>query len=143
MINYIVNAAIRSGINHVTVLTTDGRVYSWAWGTTYSVDNKAVLQKPQFVSGRLEGKRVLEVACGQAHTLALTEGEVYSWGYNIYGQLGTGSTTSEPDAVKTSGPEEFDKKILAVACTRTGWNSFALDRAGNVSCICFIILIPN
>lgn len=36
-----------------------------------------------------------QVACGYAHTLALTdEGSVYAWGANSYGQLGTGNKSN-------------------------------------------------
>jgi alpha-tubulin suppressor-like RCC1 family protein len=36
------------------------------------------------------------VACGQLHTLALTQsqGQIYSWGSNSFGQLGLGSNRS-------------------------------------------------
>lgn len=38
----------------------------------------------------------LQVACGYAHTLALTdEGQVYAWGANSYGQLGTGNKSNQ------------------------------------------------
>lgn len=37
-----------------------------------------------------------QVACGYAHTLALTdEGAVYAWGANSYGQLGTGNKSNQ------------------------------------------------
>ena len=36
---------------------------------------------------------LIQIVCGYAHTLALSdEGELYSWGANSYGQLGTGNT---------------------------------------------------
>ena len=35
---------------------------------------------------------MLQVACGYAHTLALSdEGTLFAWGANSYGQLGTGN----------------------------------------------------
>lgn len=35
---------------------------------------------------------IAQIVCGYAHTLALSdEGELYSWGANSYGQLGTGN----------------------------------------------------
>lgn len=38
----------------------------------------------------------IQVACGYAHTLALTdEGFVYAWGANSYGQLGTGNKCNQ------------------------------------------------
>ena len=37
-----------------------------------------------------------QVACGYAHTLVLTdEGQVYAWGANSYGQLGTGNKSNQ------------------------------------------------
>lgn len=37
-----------------------------------------------------------QVACGYAHTLVLTdEGQVYVWGANSYGQLGTGNKSNQ------------------------------------------------
>lgn len=40
-------------------------------------------------TGALEGKKVMSVALGQDHSLAITEyGEVFSWGSNKFGQLG-------------------------------------------------------
>ncbi|OJJ45500.1 hypothetical protein ASPZODRAFT_26849 [Penicilliopsis zonata CBS 506.65] len=40
-------------------------------------------------TGGLAGKRVISVALGQDHSLAITEhGEIFSWGSNKYGQLG-------------------------------------------------------
>ena len=37
----------------------------------------------------------LQVACGYAHVLALTDdGKLYAWGSNVYGQLGNGTKTN-------------------------------------------------
>lgn len=37
-----------------------------------------------------------QVACGYAHTLVLTdEGQIYAWGANSYGQLGTGNKSNQ------------------------------------------------
>ena len=89
------------------------------------------LLKPQFVSGSLESRRVVQVACGHVHSLVLTEdGEVYSWGVDNYGQLGIGRQTNEADPAKVSGSNGFETKVVSVACG--GWTSYALDIDGNV-----------
>ncbi|KAJ5959643.1 uncharacterized protein N7479_006793 [Penicillium vulpinum] len=42
-------------------------------------------------TGGLEGKKVVSVALGQDHSLAITEqGDIFSWGSNKFGQLGYG-----------------------------------------------------
>jgi alpha-tubulin suppressor-like RCC1 family protein len=39
----------------------------------------------------LSGKEVIQVACGETHSLALCkDGKIYGWGLSIYGQLGLG-----------------------------------------------------
>ena len=69
--------------------------------------------KPPFVSGNLDGGKVVNVACGRLHTLALTlECDVYSWGFNGSGQIGNGSRVSTTDPVKISGSNGFDKSIV-------------------------------
>lgn len=44
------------------------------------------------VRGELESKKILSVACGTQHTVAVTEeGDVYSWGRGRSGALGHGN----------------------------------------------------
>jgi RCC1 and BTB domain-containing protein len=51
----------------------------------------------------LIGKKVVDIACGSHHTLVLTEdGEVYAWGQNNCGQIGSGSTTNQPTPRKVT-----------------------------------------
>ena len=114
------------------VSTSNDRLYQW--GNIKSVKGWTRV-KPQewqeLVTSNFDNKRVVDFACGQVHTLALTEqGEVYSWGYNIYGQLGNGSQTSQTNPVKISGSNGFDNKIVSVACSM--FSSFAVDNEGNV-----------
>ena len=46
---------------------------------------------PTLLQGSLSGKVVASVACGSHHSLALTnEGDVYAWGQNNCGQIGSG-----------------------------------------------------
>ena len=61
--------------------------------------------EPEFVTGEgIENKRVVQIACGQEHTVALTsEGDLYAWGSNRFGQLGTGLTADETNPAKISG----------------------------------------
>ena len=62
---------------------------------------------PQAIDA-LAGKRVAKMACGDTHTLALTDtGELFSFGRNQNGQLGLGTTS---DAI-TPQPVEALKVI--------------------------------
>src|SRR5437764_5047032 len=47
---------------------------------------------------------VIAIAGGGNHSLALkSDGTVWAWGYNVYGQLGDGTTTNRLTPVQVSG----------------------------------------
>ncbi|CAG2177086.1 unnamed protein product [Oppiella nova] len=51
---------------------------------------------PIRVKGPLESCRIVSIACGTNHSMAVSDtGAVYSWGYNGCGQLGLGNHTSQ------------------------------------------------
>ena len=87
-------AIIEAGYNHSLAISQSGQV--WAWG-----DNSAgqlgrdTTATPSNVPGRVTGLAdVKSIAAGYDFSLALTsDGSLYSWGGNSYGQLGIGSTT--------------------------------------------------
>jgi alpha-tubulin suppressor-like RCC1 family protein len=61
-------------------------------------------------TGGLEGKKVVSVALGQDHSLAITEyGEIFSWGSNKYGQLGYGlpRTSNKNDVPTQTTPRQI------------------------------------
>jgi alpha-tubulin suppressor-like RCC1 family protein len=48
-----------------------------------------------------EGKKVINVSCGQFHTLALTSNnDLYGWGAGEYGELGTSKLKHEYSPTK-------------------------------------------
>lgn len=48
--------------------------------------------RPRLVE-TLQGKGVVEIACGGAHSAAITSsGELYTWGKGRYGRLGHGDS---------------------------------------------------
>ena len=54
---------------------------------------------PIIGQGRLDiclDRKVVQVACGSHHSLCLTsDGDIYSWGQNNCGQIGSGTTTNQ------------------------------------------------
>ncbi|KAK3924364.1 Ultraviolet-B receptor UVR8 [Frankliniella fusca] len=72
--------------------------------------------------------RVLSVACGQNHTLALTENGLYSWGSSMYGQLGLGNIYQSPYPRLITAL--LDYRIVAVAAGQ--YHSLALTSTGRV-----------
>jgi hypothetical protein len=96
-------------------ITTTGQVYSW--GTSNP--------SPALVPGITGFATAL--GGGMLSGYAVTsDGTVWAWGDDRYGQLGDGKTTSEPTAIKVPGLPP----IVAVAAGF--WHAVALDASGNV-----------
>ncbi|XP_077578799.1 RCC1 and BTB domain-containing protein 2 isoform X2 [Stigmatopora nigra] len=103
---------------HVVVATSDGEVYAWGHNGYSQLGNGTTIHGliPALVSTNLQNKRISEVACGSHHTIALTaEGEVYAWGYNNSGQVGSGSTANQPTPRRVSSCLQ-SKVVVNIAC---------------------------
>jgi len=87
--------AIASGENFVLALTNDGLV--WAWGENSSGQlglprEEKSCQYPHLIEMKTPCQAI---AAGHQHAMALTtDGHVFAWGNNTYGQLGIGSYDS-------------------------------------------------
>ena len=123
-----------------------GSSYVYTWGSNdsgqlgYEKDMRKGNFEPNVVSD-LEGKRVIQVACGYSHTLALTvEGNVYAWGCNKYGQLGhpnIGGNVNKPFGISFFDSSE-EKKVIQIAAG--GRFSAALTK-GPLFSLLFCVLI--
>ncbi|XP_069745781.1 RCC1 and BTB domain-containing protein 2-like isoform X2 [Narcine bancroftii] len=103
---------------HVVLTTSDGDVYAWGNNGYSQLGNGTATQglAPCQVSTNLQHKKVIEVACGSHHSMTLTsDGEVYAWGYNNCGQVGSGSTSNQPTPRRVSSCLQ-DKFIITIAC---------------------------
>jgi alpha-tubulin suppressor-like RCC1 family protein len=102
---------ISAGYMHSMCLDSDGVVYSWGYNASGQLGDATKKQRnvPVAVktSGVLSGKTIIDISAGYYHSLALdSNGVVYSWGDNFYGQLGNGNYPTDsliPVAVDTSG----------------------------------------
>ncbi|XP_076756092.1 RCC1 and BTB domain containing protein claret isoform X2 [Xylocopa sonorina] len=98
-----------AGQYHSIALTADGRVFTWGWGVHGQLGHGNTDKKltPTLVTSLL-GIVVRSISAGHAHTLALsTEGIVYAFGCNIFGQLGVGSNVKSSVPMKVSLSERI------------------------------------
>jgi alpha-tubulin suppressor-like RCC1 family protein len=77
---------------------TDGHVYSWGWNGTGSLGDGSTANSdvpvPLSTGAIGAGVTIAQVAAGQEGGYALgSDGHVYDWGSNLFGDLGDGSTT--------------------------------------------------
>lgn len=100
-------SGIACGDSHSIALTSTGEVYSWGAAACGQLgleeldflprdgDESPYQPYPSLVT-KLKGKKIVSVACGEAHTLVLTNnGVVYSFGASNCGQLGIGTNIAE------------------------------------------------
>ncbi|MCL2088900.1 MAG: Ig-like domain-containing protein [Oscillospiraceae bacterium] len=81
---------IAAGNNHTVALKGDGTV--WTWGANnrgqLGIGNNNNTNHPVQVAA-LSGVNVIAVAAGGEHSVALDDnGDIWTWGYNHFGQLG-------------------------------------------------------
>jgi len=90
--------SVSAGDFHTVAIKTDGSL--WAWGSNYdgrlgdgtngTNDNK---NTPTRIGADYNWE---SVSAGYAHTVAIkTDGSLWAWGYNEYGQLGDGTNFSK------------------------------------------------
>ena len=97
------NIKINLGNRFTVALKQDGTL--WSWGENHvgqlGLGNTTYYNEPQKITGITE--KIVDVKSGYYHSIALTEnGEVYTWGYNYYGQLGNGNTQNSVTPIKLS-----------------------------------------
>ena len=104
--------AIAAGVQHSLALLSGGSVLAWGdnsngqsgVGSTATTKNKRpVAVHGQNNVGTLSGASAIS-AGGYYALVMLTNGNVLAWGYNAYGQLGTGDTTQRNFPVAVNGP---------------------------------------
>ena len=87
-LRYVNSVAVAALSTHSLSISEDGALYSWGNGDRYRLGHGTCQQEdlPRLVSTLPKNVRVSDVACGLAHTIALSSsGEVFSWGNGANG----------------------------------------------------------
>ena len=106
--------AVASGSIHTLVLTQDGAVYGWGPNQYGQLGTGDVVERrvPTLVP---LPERAIAIGAGGSHSAAIlaAEGRVYTWGWNVFGQLGRGyqGTPDQgepvPAAIAVTGASEL------------------------------------
>ena len=114
---------------HSAIITTDpeSNLYACGYGSGGRLGTGDESARFQFVcidGGALAHKKIASVALGQNHTLALSsDGEIFSWGSNSFGQLGYAvPRSSKEEPVQTSPRQLYGplkrEIIVGIAASR-------------------------
>ena len=120
---------VSAGYNFSLAVKSDGTAWAWGYNNFGELGNGTlggVISAPIVVSD-LTG--VTQVSAGWGHGISVLEdGSVWTWGYNAYGQLGDGTTTTRRSPVQVSGLTGIiqvsagDYDSLAVKSDGTSWS---------------------
>lgn len=113
-------ASVAAGDLHTCGATKQGKVFCWGANTRGQLGNASSASSGvPFLTRMNRRVTFTKVAAGTAHSCALTsEGEVYCWGDNAAGQLGTGK----------------GGRVLYPVLLRDAQGLTALSAGGNVTC---------
>jgi RCC1 and BTB domain-containing protein len=109
--NYENIVSIACGVWHSLVLTETGQAYSWGWNGSIRLElgNTGIIyhKSPQRIVLN-NNQDIKSIACGSQHSLLLTtDGDIYAFGYNGFGQIGNGNKTTQSIPAKINGLKKF------------------------------------
>ena len=112
--------ALSCGAYHTVALKSDGSLWSWGYnrygqlGDEHDDDHSA---PTQVSTTNTPDSDWTALSCGANHTVALkSDGSLWSWGYNFYGQLGDGTTANHNVPVQVSAVSTPNSHWAALAC---------------------------
>jgi trimeric autotransporter adhesin len=93
---------VSTGSFHTAAVKTDGTLWTWGNGTNGQLGDNTITSKSIPVTTFAGGTDWKQVAGGGRHTAAIkTDGTLWAWGQNTYGQLGDNTITSKSIPVTT------------------------------------------
>ena len=101
---------VSCGNNHTGAVTEDGRLYMWGHNSVGQLGDGTTENRKIPVLIKINGNPwIVKVACGGRHTGVVTsEGKLYMWGDNSWGQLGAVTGKNKPILIK--------ERIVQVSC---------------------------
>ena len=121
---------VSSGYKTMAAIKTDGTL--WCWGSNFDTgslaiggqlgDNTSVTNRSSPVQTIAYGTNWKQVCCGFNHVAAIkTDGTLWVWGSNLYGNLGDNTSTSKSSPIQTVS---YGNNWKQVALAR--WVTFAI-----------------
>ena len=122
-------ATIEAGSSHSLAIDSVGNL--WAWGSNADGQlgdgTTTIRYSPVPIKAGTKFSAIAASSSGRSHSLAIdTDGNLWAWGRNFYGQIGDGTTTTRYSPV----PIKAETKFSAIAAGTD--YSLAIDSGGNL-----------
>jgi alpha-tubulin suppressor-like RCC1 family protein len=98
--------SVSAGTSHVAAIKTDGTLWVWGSNSRGDLGDNTVAPKSSPVQTVSGGTNWRQVSAGYTNTAAIkTDGTLWTWGHNNYGQLGNNAVgnTSSPAQTVSAG----------------------------------------
>ena len=124
--------AAAAGASHGLAIGGDGNLYAWGSNAYGQLGNSSNVSSPTPITFTKPAGVTSwsAVAAGDYHSLAIgSDGNLYTWGENNFGQLGIGNTTNQNSPQKVSLPAGVTSWTAVAAGT---YYSLAIGNDGNI-----------
>ncbi len=126
--------AITGGFSHTLAIGNDNNLYSWGSNSNGQLglgDPLTSYSSPQKVPYPTGVTGWTAVVAGAYYSLAVgNDGNLYSWGSNVYGQLGIGNTTDQHSPTKVTLPSGVTSWTTVIGAG--AFNSIAVGNDNNI-----------
>jgi alpha-tubulin suppressor-like RCC1 family protein len=93
--------SVSCGQYHIAAIKTDGTLWTWGYNQNGELGDNTRTYKSSPVQTIASGTNWKSVGCGNYHTTAIkTDGTLWSWGHNQFGQLGDNTRTAKSSPVQ-------------------------------------------
>ncbi|MBM7835589.1 RCC1 domain-containing protein [Clostridium sardiniense] len=136
--------SVSLGYSHNAAIDSDGNLYAWGENSDGELGDGTNINRdvPIKINGKGdigENTKIVSVSLGLTHSAAVdSEGKIYTWGANEYGELGNGnkndisSYVSKNSPVKINGKGDINENTKIVSVSLGGYHSAAVDSEGNL-----------
>ena len=132
---------ISAGSSDSAAIDPQGRVYTWG-SEGYMLFNSSPRLTPTLAkdpNGSGQGLHAVQVSANYSFIMVLdADGNVYTWGYNNYGQLGNGTSTADKDPTyaadpaRVPDPKDTSKAFKAVQISAGSFHALAIGQDGTL-----------
>jgi len=132
--------SIAASTHHTLVSTRSGQLYSFGYGKggRLGTGDEHHRPLPTRILGSLAKRIVASIAAAENHSLCSTsDGKVFAWGSNGFGQLGYSTASSSDESSSRLSPRRIEgelKQVFVVAVAAGARHSVALTLLGEVYC---------